>query len=328
MRSWKSAVVGVAAAATLLASGLAQAKDLRMISGWTPANKGTYLSEVALIKAIEETSKGAIRVRRSGPEAVPPFEQLQPVVAGVFDMIITSGAYHSGTTAIGMALDAVGGNPDKWREAGVWDAVDRHYQKLGLKAIAFIAQSEAGYHMMLKQPIGPDGGLKGKKVRGTVLYHPLIRGLGGAPVVLPGGEVYSALEKGVVDGASWPALGAYDLKWHEVAKYMVRPTFGISTLLVLMNQNAWNKLTEVEKKALLDAGRKAEQRVFVEFLGLVKEEEEQLKKAGVQIVQFSPENQAKVSSLWSEGVWGMAKSKNGAEAEALHKLVLDKKLGM
>ncbi|MGE3247897.1 MAG: C4-dicarboxylate ABC transporter substrate-binding protein, partial [Beijerinckiaceae bacterium] len=136
-------------------AGAAQAKDIKMLSSWSPANKGTYLSETEFMRLVGETSKGALTVKRSGPEVVPPFEQVQPVAAGVFDILITHGAYHPGTTSIGMAMDVVNADPAKRRESGVWDAVDKHYQKHGLKAIAFVPQGKSGYHMILRRPPGP-----------------------------------------------------------------------------------------------------------------------------------------------------------------------------
>lgn len=58
---------------------------------------------------VSEASGGASSVSLTGPEAVPPFEQLQPVAAGVFDILFTSGAYHSNEIAAGMVMDAVPG---------------------------------------------------------------------------------------------------------------------------------------------------------------------------------------------------------------------------
>lgn len=327
MKSAKALSLAAAVVALALA-GAAQAKDLKMLSSWSPANKGTYLSETTFMKLVSETSKGALTVKRSGPEAVPPFEQVQPVAAGVFDILITHGAYHAGTTGIGMALDVVNGNPAKRRESGVWDTVDKHYQKHGLKAIAFVPQGELGYQMILRKPIGPSGDIKGFKIRGTVTYHPLIKTLGGAPVVIPGGQVYSALEKGVVDGACWPTLGPLDLKWYEVAKYYVRPAFGVSTLLVFMNLNKFKALSKDEQTALLEAGKKLETEIYGSFDGLARAEEQELKKKGMSEVRFSKANEAKIAKSFEDGVWSLVIAKNKAEGTALKTFVADKKMGL
>ena len=59
-----------------------------------------------------------------------------------------------------------------------------------------------------------------------------------------------------------------------------------------------------------------------------KDEVEGYKKAGMKETRFSKANEAKIGSLWENGVWGLTEKKNGAEAKALRKLVADKKMGM
>ncbi len=324
----KSGVAGLAVALTIALSGAAHAKDLRMLSSWSPANKGTYLSETTFMKLVGEVSKGKLAIKRSGPEAVPPFEQVQPVAAGVFDILITHGAYHAGTTGIGMALDVVNSDPAKRRTSGVWDWVDKHYQKHGLKALAFVPQGRVGYQMILRKPIGPSGDIKGLKIRGTVTYHPLIKTLGGAPVVIPGGQVYSALEKGVVDGACWPTAGPLDLKWYEVAKHYVRPAFGVSTLLLFMNLNKFKALPKDEQAVLLEAGKRLEEEVFKQFDALAAEEEKGMKAKGMSETRFSKANEAKIAKSFEDGVWGLVVAKSKAQGEELKKFVSDKKMGL
>lgn len=73
-------------------------------------------------------------------------------------------------------------------------------------------------------------------------------------MVLPPAEIYSALEKGVVDGAAWPVIGALDYGWYEVAGYFLRPTFGTATYMILMNLGTWTGLDEAEQTMLLEQG--------------------------------------------------------------------------
>ena len=110
----------------------------------------------------------------------------------------------------------------------MFEALDKHYQKIGIKVVAVALSAKTGFAFALKTPVTADGDLKGKKVRGTPAYHPLIRMLGGAPVVLPIPEVYTALEKGVIDGAMSPVVGLLGVRWHEVAKYLAQPSFGFT----------------------------------------------------------------------------------------------------
>jgi TRAP-type C4-dicarboxylate transport system substrate-binding protein len=278
------------------------------------------------MKGVETGTKGSIRFNVSGPETVPAFEQLQPVSSGLFQMLFTHAVYHYGTTGIAMGLDAVGGTPEQRRASGMYEAIDRGYQKLGLKLIAAASSATLGYHLVLRAPASPAGDLAGRKIRGTPSYTTVINMLGASPVVLPPGEVYAALEKGVVDGAAWPAAGVLGMRWYEVAKYMLRPGFGYSTYLFLMNLNAWNKLTDAERAVITAEARKAEEIWHQEYDRMCQEEQAELIKRGMQITEMGPEQKSKLQPAWATAQWDMAEKKSGQEAKDLHALLKSKGL--
>ena len=220
---------GVCAAAVLAAGTAASAETLTMLSSWDESYNAVPVFAQGFAERLEEKSDGAIEVQIRGPETVPPFEQLQPVSAGLFDMLFTHGAYHLGETAMAFGMDAVADDPEARRESGIYDLIDQHYAKRNLKLIG-VFSAASGYHILLRDPIGEDGALEGRKIRASGTYHDLVTELGGSVVTLPASEIYSSLERGVVDGAAWPVFGAMDYKWYEVADYMTRPTFGVTNL--------------------------------------------------------------------------------------------------
>ena len=313
---------------TLSAIGLARAADYKMLSSWLTNNKGTWITEQLFMNEVERISQGKVKIVRTGPEVVPPFEQLQPVAAGAFDILFTNGAYHAGSTAIGMGLDAIAPDPVKRRDAGIMEMTDKMYQKVGLRVIGMVPQGTYGYHIILRQPLSDKGDFTGKKIRGTQVYHPLIQKLGGSPVVLPAPEVYPSLEKGVIDGAAYPVVGALDLRWYEVAKYYLRPAFGVSTSLLLMNANKWRSAPDSDKAVLLEAAKNVENEIFKTFDKLAVEEADGLRKNGMQEIRLAPDREKEIGKYWEEGVWALVRAKNGADADALRKLAADKGLGM
>ena len=119
-----------------LASTHLMAQEFRMLSSW---DKNYPLNPVLLdpfMKAVETASKGRMKFTVSGPETVPPFEQLQPVGSGAFQFLFTSGAYHFGTTPILAVAEAMHGDLAAFRASGVFDVIDKHYQKFGLKLVS------------------------------------------------------------------------------------------------------------------------------------------------------------------------------------------------
>ena len=293
-----------AAALGVLSPGAAQAADLRLLSSFNSTQKPTYAVLERYLANLEKTSGGAVAVRVFGPEAVPIFEQLQPVSSGAFDMLYTHPVFHAGEGGLALTVDAMKVDPVARRESGVWDAVDAFYQsRHNLKLVALMSVSMEGYHLFTKEPLGPAGDLAGRKVRGTPTYFGVIAALGAEPVVLPGSEIYSALQTGVVDGAGWPAAGMVSMKHYEVASYRLRPTFGAATQPVFVNLDAWNRLDAAAQEALLEAGRITE--LEMPWLGnaIQAEEDAELDRLGVKIETLSPEMAAKVQSAFIEGIW-------------------------
>jgi TRAP-type C4-dicarboxylate transport system substrate-binding protein len=218
-------------------------------------------------------------------------------------------------------MDAIRGDLEARRKSGMIEAMDKHYQKHGLKVVAVAISATKGYHLVLRAPIGPSGDLQGRKIRGTPSYTTVLNMLGASPVVLPASEVYSALEKGVVDGAAWPASGILAMRWYEVAKYMLRPTFGLSHYMFLMNLNAWNRLTPEERNILLAEGHKAEETWFKEYDRMVDEEQAALIQRGMQVTEMGATQKEKLQAAWAQAQWDLAEKKSGQEAKDLRELL-------
>ncbi|EKF43811.1 TRAP dicarboxylate transporter subunit DctP [Nitratireductor indicus C115] len=316
----------LAAVAMALAAAVpARAETLTMLSSWDESYNAVPVFAQEFAKRLTEKSGGELSVEMRGPETVPPFEQLQPVSAGLFNMLFTHGAYHLGETTMAFGMDAVKDDPQARRESGIYDLIDAHYQQRNLKLIG-VFSAASGYHILLKNPIAEDGALKGRKIRASGTYHDLVNELGGSVVTLPASEIYSALERGVVDGAAWPVFGAMDYKWYEVAGYMTRPTFGITNLSLFMNLDTWNGLSAEQQTMVTDIAKELEIEGRKHFEGLWAKEDKAMQDAGLAITEFGPDVAGKVDGIFAAGVWKQVEDKAGEDGKAFHKLALEKNL--
>jgi TRAP-type C4-dicarboxylate transport system substrate-binding protein len=291
--------VGALALSTATA---ASAQEFRLLSGFDQNNIFTREMTNPFMELVKKATDGKVTFRVSGPETVTPFEQLQPTAAGLFQVLVTHCAYHPGTTGVGMAADGFPVDPTKRRESGLFGFLEEHYQKHGVKLLSMPPFGSIGFQFVLKKPIENEPGLAGRKIRGTVAYHPMIQALGGSPVVMPGGDVYTAMERGVADGAAWATTGVIDFKWNEVAGYLARPTFGQSGLAIFMNLAAWKGLTPDMQKVFAQAGIDLELRTMKRFDEMMIEEEKKLLGLGMKITKFSDKEAAALDRLWSQGV--------------------------
>ena len=302
-------------------AGAARAETVKLLTSWGANDKPSYANALLFKKNVEEISGGNIKVEISGPEVVPPFQQLQPVAAGVFDVLYTHGAYHAGSKGLALGADAIDADVKKRRDAGVWRYIDEFYQKTHkLKLLSLATMGTQGYHCYVRRPLSDQDDWKGRKIRGVVSYHGVIRALGGEPVVLPVGEIYSALEKGVVDGACMPAAGMIANKHFEVAKYRMEPTFGSTNVIFAMNMGKWQRLSAEQQQVLLDAGAKTElegQKMGDEIL---EQERVELAKLGVQVTKLPPEKVTMVRDAWDRSQWELAEKCCGQAGVELHEL--------
>lgn len=319
--------VGLCAAAlgAALAVAPAHAERLTLLSSWDTTYNAVPVFVDAFIERVSDLSDGDITITMVGPETVPPFEQLQPVSAGLFDMLFTHGAYHLGETAMAFGLDAVVDDPEVRRQSGIYDVVNEHYATHNMKMLgAFSAAS--GYHIMLRAPLDGVTGLEGLRIRASGTYHDFVTTLGGSVVTLPASEIYSALERGVVDGAAWPVFGAMDYRWYEVADYMTRPAFGINNHTMFINLDRWNALSPEHQEVLTQAAIEIEIEGRERFVELWDEENQAMIDAGLAITEFDAQSAAQVEALFAEGVWRQVESRAGADGTRMRELAVEQGL--
>ena len=316
-------LVGTAAFGIIAATTVASAQDMKMLTAWGGNHSGTANMAYGYIDLVQELSGGSVNVTPSGPEVVPAGQQIQPLTAGVFDLIYTHGLYHTGTTGIGAAIDAVDGDIEKRRTSGIWDWIDNHYQETQNLKVVSIPTANTGFRFFLKEPMDAGTKLDGMKIRALPSYNQIVASLGATAVVIPFGELYSSLEKGVVDGIVWPSVGAVGFKFHEVAPYLAEPAFGSVSYLIMMNLDKWNALDADTQAVMLEAGHKLEQNMVGAFNDLLVEENAAMVAGGAQFtsIGYSLEE---ANKLFADQAMNVAVSQSGEVGEAFRDFVASK----
>lgn len=322
MNKFLNTVLATGVAACLSVS-VSHAADMKMLTAWGANHSGTANMAYGYIDLVSEATSGEVTIKPSGPEVVAAGKQLQPISAGVFDLIYTHGLYHTGTTGIGAAIDAVDGDIEKRRTSGVWEWVDNHYQETQNLKVLSIPTATTGFRFFLKDEMNADQKLDGKKIRALPSYNKIVGSLGATAVVIPFGELYSAAEKGVIDGLVWPSVGAVGFKFHEVTPYLAEPAFGTVSYLIMMNLDKWNDLDESTQTAMLEAGHKLEQNTVGIFNKLLDEENSAMMAAGAKKTSIGYTLE-EANKLFADRAMEVAVEKSGATGEAFRDFVMSK----
>jgi len=240
--------------------------------------------------------KGAVSVKYlGGPEVTPWQKQGQSLKRGLVDMIFCPSAYYGGQMAAGRLPGAHNRSLDEIRANGGWDLMQKAWAK-GMNAhiLAWTHfQGQRFYiYTLFKPKLSTDTGidLKGRKMRVTGLYKAFMIKMGATPVVIKPGEVYSALERGVVDGLAWPwgSVGTYG--WERFLKYRIEPDFFGATMLMLVNKNKYDGLSKAEKDMLEAQARAYEKAADEAVSAKGRVDDAKLKKAGVQSIVLTGEH--------------------------------------
>ena len=114
-----------------------------------------------------------------------------------------------------------------------------------------------------RKPIVTPADLRGMKMRvqqGRV-FADTVNGLGASAVPMAWGEVISAAQQRVIDGADLPIVNIFKLKIYEVSKYVSMTFHNYGPTMVVMNLDIWKSLPPEQQKLLLDVGMEAQKRV-------------------------------------------------------------------
>jgi TRAP-type C4-dicarboxylate transport system substrate-binding protein len=97
--------------------------------------------------------------------------------------------------------------------------------------------------------------LTGLKMRATGTYRPLFRALGATTINIKSSEIFTAVQRGTVDGFGWIDVALVPLGLHKVAKFRIQPGYYQSNTVVTIHADTWNKLAREKKDMLTDLAK-------------------------------------------------------------------------
>jgi TRAP-type C4-dicarboxylate transport system substrate-binding protein len=294
-----------AAAALATAAGLAPASaqevTLRAVTSFA---EGTQFSKnfEAFIARVNDLGKGVVKINYiGGPRAMPPFEVGNAVRTKVVDIANVTGAFYTNLMPEADGFKLIAKPMSEQRRNGTWEFINQlHNQKLNSQYLARQFHNVPFHIYLNKKPDKMD--FTGLKIRVTPVYKDIVEALGGTAITTAPGEVYTALERGVVDGYGWPVSGIFDLGWDKVTKFRLEPAFYSVEVNVLVNLDTWKSLTEAQRKVLNDAALWLEG-LDGENIAVIAAERDKQAKAGIQPIDFGPDESKKFIEKANEVAW-------------------------
>ncbi len=146
----------------------------------------------------------------------------------------------------------------KTMDGPIGDQILKAFEPHGLVALAFYDSGARSFYNT-KRPIATPADLKGMKVRviQSDLFVDLVNAFGANATPMPPGEVYSALQTGVVDGAenNWPSYDSF--RHFEVAKFYSLTEHSMSPEVLVMSKKSFDRLSPADQDAVRQSAKES-----------------------------------------------------------------------
>ncbi|WP_299734590.1 TRAP transporter substrate-binding protein [uncultured Endozoicomonas sp.] len=248
--------------------------EWKLVTSWPKNFPGLGTAPERFAESVNAMSNGRLTVKvYGGGELVPPLEVFDAVSSGTAQMGHSGAYYWKGKdpatqffTAVPFGLNAqeisswihYGGGQELWEEV---------YKPFNIKPMA---GGNSGVQMAgwFNKEINSLEDLQGLKMRIPGMGGEVLKRLGGVPVNIPGGELFTALQTGAIDATEW--VGPYNdlaFGFYKAAEYYYYPGWHEpgSMMEFTINLDAWNKLPADLQAIVTSAGRAANQDMIDEY---------------------------------------------------------------
>ena len=235
---------------------------------------------------INAAAKGKLAIEVLPFNSIKMFQQPPAVRKGRVDLYCGPYAFFARAVPENEAVATSPSNPAVVRANGGLKMLDELQQKyFGVKNLGWTSSGGRFRIYMANAPKFDDKGmldLTGVKLRDNPIYGAFFRAMQATTHPLPATQVYSALEKGVVDAAAWATIGLKGLKWDKFLRHAVEPEFYHTDIGWFMNLKTWNGLDSGLRKQVQDMVIANELEVRKVLLEESKKERATLAKEGMQ----------------------------------------------
>lgn len=237
--------LGRAAFAGAFAIGLASAASaevrLNAVS-FAPAAADITMGFHHFVERFNEEFDGEAEiVWRGGPEVIPSFEQGNAVRSGAIDMAFVSPSFYSGLLPISGAPNFSQKNFEEIRATGYYERMGEIHREVGLELLGEIPATDVQFHIFLGEGIETLADLEGKRIRVFPAVLPFVRALGAEPIVMPQEEIFTAMERGLIDGFVRGTVG-WAPQFEGVVTHYISPSFYRAGFPILVNPGSWGRI--------------------------------------------------------------------------------------
>jgi TRAP-type transport system periplasmic protein len=316
--------IGLLIAALLCAPAQGTEETLTLVSSWNTRQNFTahFLNYV---DAVNNAGKGVVQIEfMGGPEVVPQRQLLYALRRGVIDMAFGGMTYYRGLLPEGDAMFAGTVTPQIARTNGGLDALQPYWEeRINAHLIGWVQSGIGPNFYLTNEPTFSEDGLldlTGLKIRTSPTNVELVNSTGARAVQIAVKEIYTAFQRGTVDGLAWPTIGFPDLGISDYVRYRVDPAVLQLSITLQINLDRWNALSDDAKTILTEQAILYEQKSRDDLFAIRDREVAELDAAGFRSIQMEPEIAAHWTRHAHQIVWNRFEARSPESANRLKPL--------
>ena len=265
--------------------------------------------------AFNEAAKGEAKLHYvGGPEVTPRKKQGPALKRGLVDMIFCPMGYFEGMVAEAGLTSVTNLSTRELRDNGAIDQLQPVWKdKFNGRILGWCCYG-VDFHIYTtfkpRESAKTGLDLSGRKMRSTATYNPFFKAMGAIPINMAAAEMYTGLQRGVVQGLAWPegALAKYGVQ--KFLKYRVYPGFYRSGSMVVVNADKWNGLPKAVQDKLTEFGLAFEQGSEPILRKKADADNEKLWSSGLQKYELDGEVRKAYLRTVYELAWEVRSGKN------------------
>jgi TRAP-type C4-dicarboxylate transport system substrate-binding protein len=269
-------------------------------------------------KAADEKYPGQLKiVFKGGPELVPINEQIVAIEKGMVDLMYTSPGFYASKMPELDLMNITTMKPWEEKAIGFNDYLDKlHNEKVNAH---FLVRNGIGrgHQFGLIKPVKTLDDFKGMGIRGNPTTVQIIKAMGANPVQVAPGDVYTALERGVVQAHITPPIMLRTLGLVKVTKYLLFPQFFDSPNVLIVNLNTWKKLPKHLQDLLTEEADKHSRNMVAFNENLEKNELEFFKSQGMKFIDLPKAEADKFMKLANDTLIQVVMEKTPTEGKKI-----------
>ena len=285
------------------------------------------MKEEYFVQRVNERAKGELELQIiGGPEVIGMFDQPEALRKGSIDYLLTFAASYKSQVPETIVMSVSDWTPSEERKPGGYYQLLQEAHNRPKMGAHYLGRIQfGGFYWFGNKKVEKLADFKGQKVGVTSLWKPISEALGAVPVIVEEPDIYTAMDRRVIDAYIGPSALPKDFGIYKITKYAITPKFYIpSNMTHLVNLERWNSIPKPLQDLMDQVAAEIEPELYKWFNDvLYKEEMEVCTKGGMEVIEL-PAAEAKEYLRIANGIlWDEVKPQVSPETyDKLKKLLI------